>query len=69
MIHTMCIIKFPCTQGNATNNFIQCLNTYMYTTHVINSIREQSEILKKVFLGNYFFLTIIDIKINIIFKI
>ena len=44
-------------------SFVQCSNTYMYTTHVINSNREHSEILKR------FFDKLVDIEINIIFKI
>ena len=41
----------------------QCSNTYMYTTNVINSNREHSEILKR------FFDKQVDTEINIIFKI
>ena len=44
-------------------SFRQCSNTYKYTTHVINSNREHSEILKR------FFDKLVDIEINIIFKI
>ena len=41
-------------------SFMQCSNTYMYTTHVINSKKEHSEILKR------FFDKLVDIEINII---
>ena len=44
-------------------SFMQCSNTYMNTTHMINSNREHSEILKR------FFDKLVDIEINIIFKI
>ena len=30
-------------------SFMQCSNTYMYTTHVVNSNREHSEIMKIIF--------------------
>ena len=44
-------------------SFMQCSNTYMYTTQVINSNSEHSEILKR------FFDKLVDIEINMIFKI
>ena len=65
MIHTMCIIKISNAHRAMPQikSFMQCSNTYMHTTHVINSNREHSEILKR------FFDKLVDIEINIIFKI
>ena len=68
MIHTMCIIKISMhTWQIVTNKIINAVFkycTYMYTTHVINSNREHSEILKR-----FFDIKLVDIEINIIFKI
>ena len=57
------LLRCPCTQGNATNKIMYTVYTCMYTTHVINSNRENSEILKR------FIDKPVDIKIKIIFKI
>ena len=43
-------------------SFMQCSNTYMYTTHVVNSNKEHSEILRR------FFDKLVDIEINLISK-
>ena len=45
-------------------SFMQRSNTYMYITHVINSNREHSEILKRFF-DNF---KLVNIEINIILK-
>ena len=62
----MCTIKISmhtCRAMPQIKSFMQFSNTYMYTAHVINSNREHSEILKR------FFDKLVDIEINIIFKI
>ena len=65
MIYTICVLlRFPCTQGNATNKIIYAVFKYIHVYYTCdNSNREHSEILKK------FFDKLVDIEIDIIFKI
>ena len=67
MIHILCVLlDFHAHRAMPQiKSFLQCSNAYMYTTHVINSNREHSEILKSFFDK----LVLVDIEIYIMFKI